>query len=606
MTKGIEGVRALMAGAIDIDMPEGLLGPDYADDNADDRFIDGGDLPPPPPDESDVPPERECALLALNDTGNGQRFIRYFGDDVRWVPTLGWHVWTGTHYALDKHKVLIRPLAQKLGEKIASEIPWLQLEDWQMEAIGKERDLRERYAELSSTVGEDGKRAAETETEMEEVQTKLKAIADIKKVLANVRKAHRNFARTSGNTGKIDAALTEAAPHLTIPHEDLDAEPLAVNCQSGTLRFSVDVDPETGTRTAQWKIDAHNRADQISRIIDAQYRHDAACPQFLKFINRVQPSQEMRRYIQRWLGLSLTGLPVQAIMFWYGDGANGKSVLAELMARMLGSYSASIRIEALTGNHTASGNQATPELVYLVNTRFVRATEPKEGAELQDSLIKSVTSGENIMVRANFGEFFPFKPFFKLTISGNHKPEIRSTDHGIWRRVKVVPWEVIIPDDEKDEELIDKLYEERDGIFQWLIDGLVEYLEIGLSEPDKVTSATKEYKEDSDPIGSFISSCCLCTGDDRDRITARDLIFAFGFWLECRGETRWSDRRVANRLKDKANRWKSPRDGRAYGVVKSSGVPTYLGIKFDDAFGPRLRAAIRDKDGRPLVGRDDD
>jgi putative DNA primase/helicase len=612
MTDPVDRVRAVMAQPVDVDMPEDLVVettiPPH--DELDDRFGDedapypGDDAPPPDPhDEDDDPTLQDCVELPLNDFGNGSRFCAHFGQDVIWVPTLGWHIWCGTHYALDRHELGVRSKAQQLGELIAREIPWIRLEDWQMDAIGREPELRSRLAELHATVGEDGKRTSETDDEIAKVMRQISALTDLKKALADKRKAHRNFARTAGNTARIDAALKEASPHIAVTHEELDADPLAVNCLSGVMRFSIDVDPETSVKTAMVKLDPHDRAQRISKVVQAKYDDKAKCPKFLAFLERVQPSWEMRQFLQRWFGLSLTGLPVQALTFFYGAGANGKSVLVELMARLLGEYAAEIRIETLTGKHTQNGAQATPDLVYLVGARMARASEPKEGEQLQDALIKSITSGEPIMVRPNYGSFFRLYPYFKLTMSGNHKPDIRSTDDGIWRRMKLVPWDVQIPEAERDQNLGAKLWEERDGILQWLVHGLLDFLEGGLREPDAVRDATLEYREDSDPVGSFIASCCDCTGEATDRIPARELMLAFNYWLDCRGEGKWSERRVSSRLKDKAGRWKSPRDGKGYTSVKSSGVMTYVGIRFDEEFGRRYRDVPRDQEGRPITGR---
>lgn len=613
MDDNLGPVRAILAQAEDVDLPEEMLAEVGAALSHDDEGQMGDeDVPypddmagaPHPPDDDAPPVEQLCADLPLNDHGNGQRFVKHFGDDAIWVPTLGWHVWCGTHYQIDTHGIAVRSMSQRLGELIAREIPYIRLEDWQMDAIGNERALRDRLQVVAGIQGEDGKQPPEAEREAQDIQNRLKSIGDIKKVLGDKRKAHRNFARTAGNTSRIDAALKEAAPHLAVRHEDLDSDALAVNCLSGVLRFSVEGGGNTGfSKVARVRLDPHDRSDRISKVIGAKFDEKARCPRFLAFLERVQPSEEMRRYLQRWLGLSISGIPVQALMFWYGAGANGKSVLAELIAKLLGEYAAEIRIETLTGKHTQSGAQATPDLVYLVGARMARAMEPREGEQLQDALIKSITSGEPIMVRPNYGAFFRLYPYFKLTMSGNHKPDIRSTDDGIWRRMKLVPWDVQIPENERDPDLGRKLWEERDGILQWLIDGLIEYLEGGLQEPDLVRDATREYREDSDPVGSFIAGCCICTGDEKHRIPARDLVMAFNYWMETRGENRWSGRNVAQKLKDKAGRWKSPRDGIGYSAIKSHGLATYTGIRFDEAFGRRFEDAPRDQEGRPMVAR---
>lgn len=613
MTSGLDAVRAVMAAPEDVDLPQGLEAPQgdptagWPDDDLpplgdEDTPWHGHDAPPDPPADGPAK-EQICSLLPLNDHGNGQRYCTHFGDDVMWVPTLGWHVWAGTHYAIDRHRILVRGMSQQLGNLIAREIPWLTLEDWQMTAIGREADLRAQLVALQAKVGEDGKRTAETETEINETLRQLAAIGDLKKTMSDKRKAHRNFARSTGNTGKIDAALTEAAVHLAVPHEDLDAAPLDVNCLDGLLRFSVSADEDGRHRVAKLDLVPHDRAQRVTRVIPARFDTKAKCPQFLAFLERIQPSSEMRFFLQRWFGLSMTGIPVQSMAFLYGAGANGKSVLVELMARIMDGYAADIRIETLTGRGTGSGSGATPDLVYLVGARMARASEPREGEPLQDALVKSLTSGEPIMVRQNYGEFFRFYPWFKLTMSGNHKPDIRSTDDGIWRRIMLVCFDVQIPEHERDAKLGEKLWEERDGILQWLIEGLTDYLENGLQEPDAVREATAEYREDSDPIGNFIAAACDCTGDSRDRIPSRELMLAFNYWLESRGEGKWSDRRVTTRLKDKAGRWKSPRDGRGYTAVKTMGVMVYSGIRFTPEFGKTFNDAPRDQDGKPIPGR---
>lgn len=619
MVDRIDAVRAVMAQPEDVVLTDDLRdvadrmaanhGPDHTDYPGDPEASFGDedapwhgadDVPPhPPEDGGDV--LRSCASLPLNDFGNGQRFKAHFGQDVIWVPGIGWHVWRETHFAVDRHKIAVRGLSQRLGDLIAREIPFLTLDDWQMTAMAREADLRARLVEAQARVGDDGKRTPEAEADIADLIRQLSVIGDLKKTMSDKRKAHRNFARSTGNTGKIDAALTEVAVHLAVAHEDLDSNPLDVNCQSGLMRFSVEVEPDS-RKFASVELLPHDRCHKVTKVIPANFDLDAQCPRFHAFLDRIQPSWEIRAFLRRWFGLSMSGVPVQAMTFFYGAGANGKSVLVELMARLLDGYAADIRIETLTGRNSQSGASATPDLVYLVGARMARASEPREGEPLQDALVKSLTSSEPIMVRPNFGEFFRLHPYFKLTMSGNHKPDIRSTDDGIWRRINLVPFDVQIPEAERDDKLIDKLWEERDGILAWLRGGLCEVLETGLNVPDAVRAATAEYREDSDPIGNFIAGCCDCTGEDSDRIPSRELMLAFNYWLDSRGEGKWTERRVSTRLKNKAGRWKSPRDGRGFASIKSSGVMIYTGIRFDDEFGQRFRNAPRDQDGKPIAG----
>jgi hypothetical protein len=168
----------------------------------------------------------------------------------------------------------------------------------------------------------------------------------------------------------------------------------------------------------------------------------------------------------------------------------------------------------------------------------------------------SLTGGEPIMVRSLNENFVTVYPIFKLTVSGNHRPEIHGGDDGIWRRVMLVPFDVQIPIEERDPAIGAKLFAEAPGILNWLIEGARQYLEHGLMVPDQVSAATAEYREDSDPLASFLTQCCEISGLVEDSLRAKDLTAAFQFWMREGGRGEWTDRTVFKRLKAKAGRWK--------------------------------------------------
>lgn len=377
--------------------------------------------------------------------------------------------------------------------------------------------------------------------------------------------------------------MREAGIGLAKPLDQLDSEPLAVNCLTGTLRFrSIDARADGGGVTAEVRCDPHRREDLLTRSMPVQYRPDAEAPRFEAFLARVQPDQEIRSFLQRWFGLSMTAIPVQRLAFLYGHGANGKSVLVDLMCRILGEYAATVPIEALTGQNRRGGSDATPELISVIGARAVRSSEPEQGEKFKEGTIKALTSGEPIAVRALHSDFIYCTTYFKLTISGNHKPDIRGTDDGIWRRMLLIPFDVQIPEPERDPELIDKLWAERDGVFRWMVDGLLDYLERGLDVPDVIQEATAGYRRDSDPVGTFLGECTIMDGSD-DFMLSRDLIEAFNIWLEENGETRWGGRTVSLRLKDKATRWRHPATGKCMVAAKRRATG-YVGVRLTPAF----------------------
>lgn len=598
---GIDQVKELMGAAEEVDLPEEMqaagggstppIDPPH-DAPVDDGGDDDGQMPPVDPDLI-----WRAARFPQNDIGNGDRFSLYFGEDVLWVPRVGWFVWNGRLWSPDDDKIEVRRRAQKVSGLIEKEVHHLTLPEFQMEMIAKEAALERERHDLALKTDEAGKIEAEAQARIDAIDADLRRIAPLKKTLSDLRHAHRNFAKTTGNTGRIDAMVTEAGVGLSKRLEDLDSGPLDVNTQSCVLRFSVTGASDDGmSRVAKVDLVPHDRAQLLTKSVATPHDPTATCPGFDAFLERVMPAAEMRRFLQRWFGLSMTALTgEQKLVFLYGMGANGKSVLVNLMSRILGDYAATAKIESLIGKNRRSGADATPDMIPLVNARFVRASEPEEGERLQEAKIKELTGGEPMLVRGLNADFFEFLPVFKLTISGNHKPDIRGTDDGIWRRLLLVPFDVQIPKEERDPLLVQKLFEERAGILNWAIDGLLDYLENGLQEPDMVLAATQEYRDESDPVGTMLAECAVVTGSEQDFMPAKDLIEAFQFWLEEKGETRWGNRTVSLRMKDKAQKWRHPATGKAF-IPGKSGVTGYRGIRLTDTFQRRF-------DDRPQGGR---
>jgi putative DNA primase/helicase len=532
----------------------------------------------------DIPEPKDAAArdalsasagMPLNDYGNGQRYVIHFGADSMFVPRVGWHVWDGLAWAKDSDQLAVRRRAQRLSDLITQEVPFVPFRGDRFAAAVVEHFGQMPKSDLNS-----------------------EQLADLDAARKTIGR-HRSFANTTGNSARIDNALKESGVDLAVEFESLDSDPLTLNTEGATLRF-VTEDSGPGTpRLARVIEHRHVREDRLTKVAPVVYDPDARSPLFDAFLERIQPDIEMRGFLQRWLGLSMTGLPMQRLAFFYGAGANGKSVLVDIVARILGNYAATARIESLTGTARRGGGDATPDLIPLIGARFVRTSEPDEGQRLQEGLIKELTGGEPLQVRALHSDFVEVRPIFKMTMSGNHKPEIRGTDDGIWRRVMLVPFDVQIPEAERDPELVDKLFSERAGLFNWLVEGLLDVLETGLRPPDAVTEATKEYREESDPIGLFLTTCCVVSGDPADALSSAELGHAFSFHLMERGMTIWKSTTFARQIAVKARTWRHPETGRRFEKGKAS-VTQYLGLRFTDAFKRRFDDAPKDHTGRPL------
>jgi P4 family phage/plasmid primase-like protien len=215
-------------------------------------------------------------------------------------------------------------------------------------------------------------------------------------------------------------------------------------------------------------------------------------------------------WLQRFCGYLLTGsTSEQFFLFGFGFGANGKSVMAETIRYILGDYARAIATETLTQSKRQAGS-ASPDLADLIGTRLALSSETEDGAALAESLIKSLVAGDSMTARQLYSANIQFVPQFKLMMLGNHQPVIRGNDHGIWRRVRLLPFKRTFSEGERDPRLLDKLREEAPHILAWMVEGCLEWQRRGLADiPDAIRHATNQYKDDQDLIGKWIESCCI-------------------------------------------------------------------------------------------------
>lgn len=547
-----------------------------------------GSFAPPPDDE---PIEARCAEYPLNDYGNGCRFVAYFGEDCLFAPRVGWHRWTGKVWQLDEDKIDVRRDAQKISQKILDEIPFVNPEDWEREAMDKGDAAAEA---LEALPAKEDRSAADT-AKAKELSEAIELGKQARQELGKRRRGFRSHAKSSGNTGPINNMLTEASVAVSMPIDKMNADPLVINTLSGTIRLSEGVDEHSaawGEKAPRWgyTIEPHNREHHISKIMPIEVDPDAGRKVFDRFLERIQPDPEMRGFLKRWFGYSMTGLTgEQKLVFAHGAGRNGKSTLVDAIAGIMADYAITVPIESLTGSEQRKGSDATPDLVRIPGARMVRASEPEQGQKMKEALIKALTGGEPILIRRMQQEFVEVTPEFKLTIQGNHKPDIRGGDDGIWRRVLLVPFDVQIPAEEVDPVLPERLKAEAPGIFNWMLEGLVEYLNDGLQIPESIAEATAAYRQESDPIRVFLLEECKITGSDNDFIPAKDVIDSFRYWLSERGDEPWGKRQVSNQMRARSGGLlKNPETGAVFKHHKRNGNTGYLGLAFTAATASRL------------------
>ena len=603
MTTDLDRVREVLANAADVDMPEGLQAAHHDGDPGfapDDGYEPDVSAPPAPPEEGDGVDWHaieKASLLPLNDYGNGLRLALHFGLDLIFIPRVGWFRWDGCRWAEDPDDIHVRQLVHRMGDLIARETIFIRPSDKVADAAARRDDLQVEIDDLDQIKAHTPEQKAR--------RTEIKRmIAEIDAAMGQVqdRRAQRTrHAKNAGNSGPIKNMMTEGGVTLARRLDEMDADPLSVACQNGVLRFTVQ--RISGVKRAEVALVAHDRDQRITKLMDVAHDPEARAPRFQSFLNQIMPDADIQAFLQRVFGLSMLGLTEQMLCFFYGDGANGKSVLTDLIARILGDYAASAKIESLTGSNRRGGGDATPDLVPMIGARFLRASEPEKGVQWQEGLIKELTGGEPILVRALNKDFVEVRPLFKLVISGNHRPEFRGDDHGIWRRIKLVPFTVQIPEPERipKQELDDMLFAEAPGVLNWMIEGALNYLEAGLAEPAAVRDATAALREEMDYFGTFLGETCVVSGDSRDKMPASELVNAFHFWLAMRGEGQFRDRTVAMGLKDKSRKYRSPVTQQQFAELKSGGRMFYTGIRLNDVFAKDWRDTPKDPRGRPIV-----
>ena len=270
-----------------------------------------------------------------------------------------------------------------------------------------------------------------------------------------------------------------------------------------------------------------------------EYTDHADCPQWNAFLNDIfDGDRELIRYIQKAVGYSLTGSTAeQCVFFLYGTGRNGKSTFLEVLRDVFGGYITNIQPETIMVRSGGSGN-ANSDIARLKGARLVTSVEPNEGMRINEGLLKQLTGDDVVTARKLYSDEFEFKPEFKLWMATNHKPVIRGTDTGIWRRIHLIPFTVQIPEEKVDRKLPYKLKSELPAILKWCVDGCILWQREGLGMPAAVLNSVNEYRREMDVISTFIDACCIVA--EGESVSANKLFAVYSEWCEQYCEYRMS------------------------------------------------------------------
>lgn len=444
-------------------------------------------------------------LYSFDDTGNAARFFDMFGDSMVYNHTdKNWLYWDGRKWQADLNKEAFRRAALSI-EKMQEELLFYQNQD---EENGT--DNAKNFAK------------------------------------------HIKYTRSM----KGEKALVEMAQQLlpVLPGQ-LDRHVMAFNTASGIIKL------KTG------ELLPHDPKWLISKVSEVEYT-EQKCPLWLKFLDEIfEGDRDLIRYIQKAVGYSMTGkTSEQCAFFLFGTGNNGKSTFLDVIRDIMGEYAMNIQPETIMIR--TANSAANSDIARLRGARFVTSVEPNEGMRINEGLLKQLTGEDTVTARKLYGNEFEFKPEFKLWMATNHKPIIRGTDTGIWRRIHMIPFTVSIPEDKKDKALKSKLKAEYSGILRWAVEGCLLWQKEGLSMPRAVLDMCKEYRREMDVISAFIEDRC----EERKGAYAQSaqLYSAYTEWCDSNNEYKMSNTKFGIEMAKRFNK-KRTRDGWFYIGIKLLG-----------------------------------
>ena len=334
------------------------------------------------------------------------------------------------------------------------------------------------------------------------------------------RKALAAWAPRSETQAQIAAMVHLARGYVLALPDDFDRNPMLFNVADVTINLA------TG------KPQPHARADMITKLAPVTFDLEARCPLWEKFLDRIfWGNPDAVSYLQDVSGYTLSGLTREqiALILW-GLGLNGKTTLLETLLLLFGDYGAKASFDTfLSSDRDGPRN----DLAGLVEARLVVAVESEAGRRLNETLLKEITGGDTVKARFLHKEFFSYKPHFQLWLGTNNLPTVREQTHALWRRLRLVRFGEVIPEEERDPDLPGKLSDELPGILNWALEGCLRYLEHGLHTPLTVLEATSSYQSDEDPLDEFLSTCCTMQPDAST--LASNLYAGYKTWAETAG-----------------------------------------------------------------------
>lgn len=418
-----------------------------------------------------------------DDIGNAERLVDHFGQRFVWIEQMdNWAVYDGTRWKLDDRRTV-----QSFAHDVLKRLP-------NTEALS--------YSDIKPTDPETGEPKVNRRTGKPELSQ---------------RELFLEFVRKQRFAAKVSAMLNSAKgiPELHRSRDEFDIDPMVLNCMNGV------VDLVTG------QLAPHSPELMLMMQTGIVYDPQAECPQWHAFLERVLPRPEVRAYLQRIVGYTLTGKMTEAaIFFHWGAGSNGKSVFLQVMDHIFGDYGQVVPRSTLIAKQ-GDNSGASGDIARMAGKRMLQTSETAAGRRLDEETVKALTGGEKQVARHLFQSEFEFKPTGKPHYVTNHLPRITNAD-SIWRRLHGIFWEVTIPESEQDLDLFDKLATEAPGILAWAIEGCLAWQRQRLAPPPIVREWLSEYRHDQDDFGDFLNTALMPAPDHFEPV--KTLFDAYRQW----------------------------------------------------------------------------
>lgn len=369
------------------------------------------------------------------------------------------------------------------------------------------------------------------------------------------------FASESASRLAATVKLAKDLSSLRGRAEDLDADPWVLCCPNGI------VDLRTGA------LREHSRDDLITKLTGAAYHPHATAPRFVSFLREIfENDDDLAAYVLRFLGYSLTGATSEQIFqVWHGHGSNGKSVLVDTIRHVLGDYAQILASDLLIERRQGrSSESASPDVARLRGARFAAGVETKEGQRWNESLVKQLTGSDRVVARHLHSELIEFDPTWKIVLAVNHKPIVRGTDRGMWRRIHLVPFDATFDGPRADRTLPDTLRREADGILALLVRACLMWQKHGLAPPARVAAEVESYRAGQDVVGSFIDEVCVL--GQAQRANKAKLYQAYRHWCSNAGEYTHGKHAFNNHMRE-----------RGFEDERISGTVHWVGIGIDSS-----------------------